>query len=246
MEQFIQRKLVCKKSLKIDEDALKELDNLYAKIGTTAEYSIITEDNIHYSFDNLEELLQHDFSKEIKILKISRHDYTRKANLDIKFEIDYLSTFTTYDTIAEISYSTSDEDIDIILKQKILEFYKKYATHNWIVGKIGIFGYSAILLFLMLAIVVVIASVNKINVSIPITMNFFMRLIISSIMWILIKKFDILICKRFLKPIVYYINKQKDKWDRTQNIKSNIFWGVIVAIIVGIFTTIICNIILKE
>ena len=66
MEQFIQRKLVCKKSLKIDEDALKELDNLYAKIGTTAEYSIITEDNIHYSFDNLEELLQHDFSYVLK------------------------------------------------------------------------------------------------------------------------------------------------------------------------------------
>ena len=48
---------------------------------------------------------------------------------------------------------------------KTLEFYKKYATHNWIVGKIGIFGYSAILLFLMLAIVIVIASINKINIS---------------------------------------------------------------------------------
>lgn len=245
MEQFIQRKLTYNKSLKIDKDALKELDSLYDKIGATPEYSIVTEDNIYYYFDNLEELLQHDFSSEIKILKICRHDYTRKANLDIKFEIDYISTFTTYDTIAEISYSTSDENIDIILKQKILEFYKKYATHNWIIGKIGIFGYSAILLFLLLAIVIVIAIINKINISIPITMSFFIRFIISWIMWILIKKFDTFICKKFLKPIVYYINKQKDKWDRIQNIKSNIFWGVIVAIIVGIFTTIICNIILK-
>lgn len=245
MEQFIQRKLTYNKSLKIDKDALRELDSLYAKIGATAEYSIVTEDNIQYHFDNLEELLQYDFSSEIKILKICRHGYTRKATLDIKFEIDYISTFTTYDTIAEISYSTSDENIDIILKQKILEFYKKYATHNWIIGKIGIFGYSAILLFLILAIIIVIAIINKINLSIPINMNFFIRFIISWIMWILIKKFDILICKKFLKPIVYYINKQKNKWDRIQNIKSNIFWGVIVAIIVGIFTTIICNIILK-
>lgn len=245
MEQFIQRKLTYNKSLKIDKDALKELDSLYTKIGATAEYSIVTEDDIHYHFDNLEELLQYDFSSELKILEICRHDYTRKANLDIKFEVDYISTFTTYDTIVEVSYSTSDENIDIVLNQKIIEFYKKYATHNWIIGKIGIFGYSAILLFLMLAIVLIIAVINKINISGPITMSFFIRFIIFSIMWNLIRKLDILICKKFLKPIVYYINKQKDKWDKIQNIKSNIFWGVIVAIIVGIFTTIICNFILK-
>lgn len=245
MEQFIQRKLTYNKSLLIDEDALKELDNLYTTIGTTAEYSLVTENNIYYTFDNLKELLQYDFLNDTKILKIYKHDYTRKANLDIEFEIDYKSTFFVYDTIVEISYSTSDENTDIVLKEKILQFYRKHSTHNWIIGKMGLLGYFAILIFIMLVVMLAIVFINKINISTPITMNFFISWIISFTMWFLIRKFDILMCKKLFKPIIYYINKQKDKWDKIQKIKSNIFWGVLVAIIVGIITTVICNHILK-
>lgn len=245
MEKYIQRELKYNKSLKIDKEALKELDNLYSEIGTQAEYSIVTEDNIHYTFDNLEELLQYDFSNEIKVLKIGRHDYTKKANLDIEFKVDYISIFTVYSTIVEISYSTSDENIDILLKEKISQFYKKYATHNWIIGKFGIYCYLSILILIIAAIVLVVDFINNNSISIPISMGVIIYCIISWIGLFLIRRFDTFICKKLFKPIIYYIGKEKDKSDKVDKIKSNIFWGVIVAIIVGIITTIICNIILK-
>lgn len=245
MEKYIQRELKYNKSLKIDKEALKELDNLYSEIGTQAEYSIVTEDNIHYTFDNLEELLQYDFSNEIKVLKIGRHDYMKKANLDIEFKVDYISIFTVYSTIVEISYSTSDENIDILLKEKISQFYKKYATHNWIIGKFGIYCYLSILILIIAAIVLVVDFINNNSISIPISMGVIIYCIISWIGLFLIRRFDTFICKKLFKPIIYYIGKEKDKSDKVDKIKSNIFWGVIVAIIVGIITTIICNIILK-
>lgn len=245
MEKYIQRDLKYNKSLKIDKDALKELDILYSEIGTNAEYSIVTENNIHYTFDNLEELLQYDFSNEIKTLKISRHDYTRKANLDIEFKVDYISVFTVYSTIAEISYSTFDENIDILLKEKISQFYKKYATRNWIVGKFGIYCYLAILILIIGAIILIVDFINNNSISVPITMGLIIYCMISWIGLFLIRKFDVFICKKIFKPIIYYIGKEKDKCDKIDKIKSNIFWGVIVAIVVGIITTIICNAILK-
>lgn len=52
-------------------------------------------------------------------------------------------------------------------------------------------------------------------------------------------------CKTFFEPIKYNLGKQKNKIEKIDKIKSNIFWGVIVAIIVGTITTIICNAILK-
>ncbi len=245
MEKYIQRELKYNKSLKLDKEALKELDNLYSEIGTQAEYSIVTENNIHYNFDNLEELLQYDFSNEIKELKIRRHNYTKKANLDIEFKVDYISIFTVYSTIVEISYSTSDENIDILLKEKISQFYKKYTTHNWIIGKFGIYCYLSILILIIGVIVLVVDFINNNSISIPISMGLIICCIVNWIGLFLIRKLDTFICKKIFKPIIYYIGKEKDKSDKIDKIKSNIFWGVIVAIIVGIITTIICNIILK-
>lgn len=245
MEKYIQREFKYNKSLIIDKEALMELNNLYTEIGTTAEYIILTENNIHYNFDNLDELLQYNFSDPIKEFKIARHDYTRKANLDIKFKVDYISIFTVYGTISEIAYSTTDENIDILLKEKILQFYKKNKTYNWIIGKFGIYCYLAIIILLMGCFLLLKDFINHQAISLPITMSFFVYWIISIIGFNLIRKLDIIICKKIFNPIVYYIGKQKEKWDKIQKNKSNVFWGVIIAIIVGIVTTAISNLILK-
>lgn len=189
--------------------------------------------------------MQYDFSNEIKILKIGRHDYTKKANLDIEFRVDYISIFTIYSTIAKTSYSTSDENIDIILKEKISQFYKKNKTHNWIVGKFGLYCYLSVLILIIGVIVLIVDFINKNSISISISIGLLVYCILSWTGLFLIRRLDTFICKKIFKPIIYYIGKEKDKSDKIDKIKSNIFWGVIVAVIVGIITTIICNIILK-
>ena len=245
MEKYIQREFKYNKSLIIDKESLIELNNLYTEIGTTAEYTILTENNINYTFDNLDELLQYNFSEPIKELKITRHDYTRKANLDIEFKVDYISIFTVYGTISEISYTTADENIDILLKEKILQFYKKNKTYNWIIGKFGIYCYLAIIILIIGCSLLLKDWINHESISLPLTMSFLIYWIISIVAFNLIRKLDVVICKKFFNPIVYYIGKQKEKWDKIQKNKSNIFWGVIIAIAVGIVTTAISNLILK-
>lgn len=69
--------------------------------------------------------------------------------------------------------------------------------------------------------------------------------IIAFIFILLVRMIDKFNCKTFFEPIKYNIGKQKNKNEKVDKIKSNIFWGVIVAIVVGVITTIICNVILK-
>lgn len=245
MEKYIKRKLKYNKSLRLDEESLRELNNLYSELDLMAKYSIETENSINYNFDTLEELLQYDFSDDIKVLKIYKDDYKRKENLDIEFKVDYLSPLAVYGTIAEISYSTSNENIDIVLKEKIEKFFKKYATHNWIIGKFGLFGYFSIFIILLLIIVLIVSHLNNKSISLSFSKDLFISWIICWIIIALIRKFDTLICKKYFKPIIYYLGKQKKQTEKIEKIKSNIFWGIIVAIIVGIITTIICNNILK-
>ena len=245
MEKYIERKIKYNKSLKIDEEALRELDNLYDETESKAIYSVETENNIHYNFNNLDEFLSHDFSSDIKKLKISRRDYSIKNNLDIEFEIDYLSPFTVYGTIAEISYSTSDENIDILLREKISQFYKKNSTFNWIIGKMGLFGYLSIFIVVVGVITLIIDYINNKSTSNFNLTVFFIVWLIGFMLFSLIRKLDNIVCRKWFKPIIYYIGKQKEQWNKIAKTKSNIFWGIIIAIIVGIVTTAISNLILK-
>lgn len=242
MEKYIKKCIEYNKSLKIDKDALFELDDLYKEIGATAEYSVLTEKNINYYFESLNELLEFDFCDEIKTLRLARRNYNQKANLDIILEVDYNSVLVTYGKIARISYATSDENIDIILNKKINEFYKKHKTYNWILGKLGLYlcflaTITCIVLFLNWK-----GLLSNNDYSVKSLYFFFYGILLGTIMYLIMFKVNEIICKKYFKPIEYYIGKQKEKTDKIDKIKSNIFWSVIVGLIVGIATTIICKV----
>lgn len=245
MKKYIQRELTYNKSLKLTEETFKEIENLYKELGAEPDYSIWTENDVYCSFDNLEDLLQYNLENSIKKLTISRRNYTEKADLKFEFEIDYGGIFTVYSTICRCYYSTSDENIDILLNEKIRKIYKNSNTNNWIIGKFGL--YMCLILFIIIAGLSIGLDIfiNGTNTAIPINAKFFLRCIILSVFINLLRKFDTLMCKKLFNPIIYYFGKQKDKYDKIDKIKSNIFWGVIVTIVVGIITTIICNSILK-
>lgn len=52
MEKYIHKTIDYNKSLKIDEDALKEIDSWFVSIGLKAFYSVKTINNMYYSWDN--------------------------------------------------------------------------------------------------------------------------------------------------------------------------------------------------
>ena len=61
--------------------------DLYKSIDITPECSIVTENNIHYNFKNLDEVLQYDFSDKIKQIEIKNKEYSNTKKLRIIFEI---------------------------------------------------------------------------------------------------------------------------------------------------------------
>ena len=245
MEKYIQREMQYSKSIKFDEDTIREIKDLYKAIDIIPVCSIITEDNIHYNFQNLDELFEYDFLDKIKQIEFKNKEYSNIKKLIINFEVNYSTGFLVYGKIVKISYCAPDENKDIILKGKIKNFFKQNSTNNWIIGKFGLF---CLICFWSwpIAIFQVIKSMIKNE---PVFPDFsFKLLVLCLIMFIvilLIRTIDKFNCKTFFEPIKYNLGKQKNKNEKIDKIKSNIFWGVIVAIVVGIITTIICNAILK-
>ena len=244
MEKYIHKTIDYNKSLKIDEDALKEIDSWFVSIGLKAFYSVKTINNMYFDFENIEELLTYNFQNRINSIKISGKDYNKNNNLEINFEIDYYHLFLLYDRIVKISYSTTDENIDILLNEKITRFIKNNKTKNWLIGKLGILFYLAIFLAITLFVLLIMEFIYNESISFNSSV-FLIAWFIGIILSILIRKLYKFLSKKYFIPIVFYIGKQKKQWDKIEKIKSNILLGVIIAIIVGIITTAISNLIFK-
>jgi len=245
MEKYIQREIQYSKSIKFDEETIEGIKDLYKSIDITPECSIVTENNIHYNFKNLDEVLQYDFSDKIKQIEIKNKEYSNTKKLRIIFEVDYSTGFFVYGKIVKLAYFVPDENKDILLKGKLQNFFKLNSTHNWIIGKFGFYILICIWVWPASVVQIIKSKINNEQVFPDISFKLVILCIIAFIFILLVRMIDKFNCKTFFEPIKYNIGKQKNKNEKVDKIKSNIFWGVIVAIVVGVITTIICNVILK-
>lgn len=245
MEKYIQREMQYSKSIKFDEETIEGIKDLYRSIEITPECSILTENNVHYNFQNLDEVLEYDFSDKIKQIEIKNKEYSNTKKLRITFEVDYSTSFFVYGKVVKLTYFVPDENKDILLKGKLQEFFKLNHTYNWIIGKLGLFVLICIWVWPAFAVQIINAILNGEQTFPKFSFTFVILCIIGFILILLIRTIDKFNCKTFFEPIKYNIGKQKNKNEKIDKIKSNIFWGIIVAIVVGIITTIICNSILK-
>lgn len=241
-EKAHNEKNVYKKSLEINEEALKDIEDMYKLMDCSPRFSMTTEEDVHYLFENIKELLEYRFNEKIKKFSVCRDRYSEKGDLKFDFEVDYGGILVVYSEIATCSYSTSDENLDIVLKEKIEKFYKNHGNFNWTIGKIGLWGFTILGICIISFIGLLIMALNKMEFSKVDGIELFVfRWSILFIIMSIIKKIDLLMCKIVFKPIVYYLGEQKKTWDRIKSIRSNVFWGIIVATIVGILSSVIHN-----
>lgn len=243
MNKYIKKVINYNKSLEINEEALLEIDKLYKEFETNPIYSIITDKDIYYEFENITELLDYKFDEKIVKLTINGQN---KNTINLKFKFEIEDTFIIlYSSILKVYYSTHNENYDILLEEKISNFCKKHRNYNWIIGKFGFLFYFFVTISIYDLIILLFKGINN-NFNINDFWNWYIPTAIpGAILLYLLRKLDIFVCQKFFNPLTYNIGKQKKTFNKITTIKSNIFWGIIVATIVGIITTIICNIILK-
>lgn len=223
MEKYIQREMQYSKSIKFDEETIEGIKDLYKSIEITPECSILTENNVHYNFQNLDEVLEYDFSDKIKQIEIKNKEYSNTKKIENYIWSWLFNGFFVYGKVVKLSYFVPDENKDILLKGKLQKFFKLNHTYNWIIGKLGLLVLICIWAWPASAVQIINSILNDEQIFPKFSFTIVILFIIEFILILLIRTIDKFNCKTFFKPIKYNIGKQKDKNEKIDKIKSNIF-----------------------
>ena len=239
----MERILEWNKSLLIDETFLTQIKDIYATIGQKPIFTLITKCNAKYKFTSIEDFLKYDFNEDIEILIIENLNYSAN-NIFFKFEIKQ-HCILNYDCTSICKYTVEDNNFDSILKEKISKLYKTHVKSDWFIGKLSLLLFIMVISIIILGKFIIMSVSNHKMFSQPIDGLFVLGMFIGFFITISIRMIDKFICYKFFNPLVYYFGFQKNKWDRTLKLRENIFWVIIIGIVISLISTLIANNIFK-
>lgn len=239
----MERILECNKSLLIDEKLLIQIKDIYQIIGQKPTFTIFTKDNAKYKFSSVDDLIKYDFDEDVALLVVENLQYNVN-NILFKFQIipHYI---LNYASTSICKYSVEDNSFDSVLKEKILKMYKNHIKSDWLIGKLSLQLFTLILSILLLFIIMIIYFHNPSLLSVPINPIFIIGILVGILLSFVIRMIDRFICNTFFTPIVYYLGFQKNKWERILKLRENIFWVIIIGIVISLISTVITNNIFK-
>ncbi len=236
----MERTIIWNKSLEIDEKFLTDIEDIYKTILKKPEYILKTKDNAEYQFNSKEELIKFSFDEDIISLDIDNTEFDIENNIKFNFRI-WEGFIINYSQISECRYRISNNDLDSVLKDKILKLYKNNTKSDWAIGKYGIFLpiiITLIILFIIYIIVKCIMDSNFLKGDINIS-RFLIVYSIISISLTFSQKLDKIVCNKFFTPIVYMLGFQKKKWEKNLKLRENIFWGIIVSTMLSVIISMV-------
>lgn len=233
----VKAKFGYKSAIVVDNDLLREINELITSYFIQPDYSAKVVSNDEIKFDNLEELLEYDnfSSGRVKSLSVHFGSYD-----EILFEEDrtgWSINSYTYSVKALFQTDSNDKSEDFKRKLKKLLDKKKQSILYTAASKFSfvhicvvVLIYSVLLNFFQL-LHDSTASVMETTPAL-ITVAIAIVIIAYAFMAGLVK-----ILNTFFCPIVFALGENKKRYEKIKDIKSKIFWGVIVASIVSIVVT---------
>lgn len=239
----MERKIEYKKPLKIDKDFLCSINEIFSILSLKPLYKISTVEKATYTYNDINLLLNYNFDEEISEFYIEPLDrYSNDNKLEFSFRVEE-GVFINYTKVSYCKYTITDDTMDANLKEKINNLYKNHSISNYFISQISFL----FMISLLVGILIIIYSLsyyskngedNTLFLFLLLGFFFFM----SSFA---LRPIDYKLSKKFFPPLLYYMGYQKQKWDRVEKLRSNIFWGIFVALIIGIVGGIVVSLILK-
>lgn len=233
-----------KKAVILTSEKMYDLQTLIQKYCDRICYKAKTISDSEISFSSLDELLQYDNfeSRSIKTLQISA--FGKKAqSFYLYFETDILSFgFTGYGETFHCYYEVETVDIETNLRDEINTFLRKITAGYWLIAKFRLFG--LLMLFCYIALVYMFS--HKISIAddedimsaiVPTIVGLF----ISFGIVVFVKTVDQKFLQRCFPPIAFAWGEGKTQFEKSQRLRGNLFWGLIIAVIAGVIATFISN-----
>lgn len=234
-----------KHALVITEDILRELDDVL-KIGEKSNvYSAKLVNESVVEFENLEELLLFENFQDQKIVSLSVNPSHSDRHLYIGTERDF-PVFRSYDHSAILTYSVNSSEEELALREKVRKILEKARAQYSPLYKINIiscFWLFFLIFFLLLSFfaLFVIGGSPKESVVIPVN-----TVVIVSISFLAVV-FGVYLLGRFWKkimpPVVFCTGEGQSEFRKLSKKRQNLFWGVIVAVIISAVVAVFTNLI---
>lgn len=233
-----------KKAVILTSEKMHDLQALIQKYCDRVCYKATTIGDSEISFSSLDELLQYDNfgSRSIKTLHISASGKTVQS-FRLYFEADILSFgFTGYSETFHCYYEVETVDIETNLRDEINTFLRKITAEYWLIAKFRLFG----LLMLFCYIALVYMLLHKISIAVDkdivsSIISTIVSLFIGFGIVVFVKTVDQKFFKRCFPPIAFVWGEGKTQFEKSQRLRGNLFWGLIIAVIAGVIATFISN-----
>lgn len=233
-----------KKAVILTSEKMHDLQALIQKYCDRVCYKATTIGDSEILFSSLDELLQYDNfgSRSIKTLHISASGKTVQS-FRLYFETDILSFgFTGYGETFHCYYEVETVDIETNLRDEINTFLRKITAEYWLIAKFRLFG--LLMLFCYIALVYMLSHKISIAVDKDIVSSIIsaiVSLFIGFGIVVFVKTVDQKFFKRCFPPIAFVWGEGKTQFEKSQRLRGNLFWGLIIAVIAGVIATLISN-----
>ena len=165
----------------------------------------------------------------------------RSKNTHVNIELEYFDApvkFIGYHTTCKCYYSFDSIDTESLFKKEITEFLEKNKAPYWLFGKISFWGLLCILSNIVGYIGMVLKTDNSKTL---LGKDLIICTAAAIILLVIIALLDKKIIFNLFTPIVFIWGEEEKRQSKYKRLRTNIVWGIIVAIVVGIITTVITN-----
>ena len=234
----ISGKIKCKKSVILTPDSLKALCDIILKHCERIEFSAETYAKTSIAFDNLEELLNYDNYKPRRIISLEVAGYTKYSRF-ISVEIgDFnLSPISNYGSTVRCNYQLPSVDAETIYKNDFDTWYQKAKASYWLLGKFSlngaIFVPSAFITFVRFCY----GAKAEVDLSNPTVIGTLVIVTVAIVgLMYIVKMIDAHLLGNLFPAVVFKWGEEEKRNEKWERFRSNLLWGIIIALLLGLVT----------
>ncbi len=227
------------KSLVLTKERILDLVEILEGYCERIKYEVVTINNLTITFQSKEELLAYDNYGKKRIKELTISGYSKYSRV---FRMDYLSkqwgSLLGYWKTVKCSHAFSDMKDAEQFKEAILLLLRKATPSYWWVGKISTWGIIWISSALSTVYYIFTGKAFKYEGGAGL---FFVGGAIAFLIIALSVSFDYYIIGSLYPPISFAWGEELNRAQKNDRLRGNIFWVIVIGIIVGLLTSFLFN-----
>ena len=238
----INGKFEYKKAIKLTKTRLQELESVLLRYTDRMSYSGRTLLGNEISFDDLTEVLDFENfgNQRLVSLDIYGHKgYSRIIHIKICADEGIL---VNYNNTVVCNYEFEKLNDVTLFTNELSNFFEKCKTSYWLLAKMRTLTFLLILVIFIVLISCAFLLANghlKSLFSASVSpFGVFLAILLCSSTYFLDSK---LLC--YFIPVVFYWGEEISRFDKYEKLRSNLWWGVVIAIFVGIISSFLYSLI---